>query len=512
MLRPHAREHALVLTGDRLSAQRRVAARIADALQRGDKVIHVHLGDAADAEPGLLRLLPGGVAGHEQLELVSVADERERTGGTPDAALAAQAARIDRARDEGFPGVTCTADDGAWLELVDDVVAFEHGLNELAAQPGTTVLCAYALDALRSFGTDLDTALAGVHYGKVDDEHWSVTMRGTMISLAGELDETNADRVRAVVVGALEESVNTLDLHGVTYLSSEAVRAIEDAADRAFAADLQLRLIRIPAIVRRAFDAAGFTERAGVSMPPLQLITPIAGTREESLRVANVFQTLAQLEEATSEAEATVGLAGTLAQVIARAAHVSVTIGPPASPVALDSNSVFAQQMDGLQMQAGEGPCQSAWDSRTLVLTADLREDPRWPELTRLAGPTDLASVLALPVRAVDDVVGVVNAYSTETDAFAGIDIDMAEMAAFAVGQVFQRIESTRALRDMVTNLRQALSSRSVIDQAKGILMARHGYDEDTAFTRLSEISQRENIKVRDLAVLLTEEVQRREQ
>ena len=72
---------------------------------------------------------------------------------------------------------------------------------------------------------------------------------------------------------------------------------------------------------------------------------------------------------------------------------------------------------------------------------------------------------------------------------------------------MFQRIESTRALRDMVTNLRQALSSRSVIDQAKGILMARHGYDADEAFTALSELSQRENIKVRDLAVLLTEEV-----
>ena len=83
--------------------------------------------------------------------------------------------------------------------------------------------------------------------------------------------------------------------------------------------------------------------------------------------------------------------------------------------------------------------------------------------------------MLALPVTCRDEMVGVINAYSTETDAFAGIDIEIAELAAFAVGQVFQRIEGTRALRDMVTNLRQALSSRSVIDQAKGILMARTG-------------------------------------
>jgi AmiR/NasT family two-component response regulator len=104
-----------------------------------------------------------------------------------------------------------------------------------------------------------------------------------------------------------------------------------------------------------------------------------------------------------------------------------------------------------------------------------------------------------------------VNAYSTTADAFAGIDIELAELAAFAVGQVFQRIETTRALREMVTNLRHALSSRSVIDQAKGILMARHGYDADEAFTALSGLSQRENVKVRDLALLLTEEVRREE-
>ena len=52
-------------------------------------------------------------------------------------------------------------------------------------------------------------------------------------------------------------------------------------------------------------------------------------------------------------------------------------------------------------------------------------------------------------------MVGVINAYSTRTDAFGGVDVEIAELAAFAVGQVFHRIEGTRALRDMVTNLRR---------------------------------------------------------
>ena len=511
MLRPQRPQHALVLHDDRTSAERRVAALVADALHRGDKVIHAHLGAADDLEPGLLRLLPGGTAGHEQLELVSVTEERARSGGDAAAALETYADRLERAVDHGYPAVTCTADDGAWLELVDDVLAFEEGLHELAGRPRTSLVCTYGLDALEARTPGLDSALSGVHFGSLEDVCWSATLRTHMLRIAGQLDATNVDRVRAVLARAADESVNTVDLRGVTYLSSETVRAVEEAADLAADRDRELRLIRIPPIVRRALEHAGLTGRPGLSIPPVEAITPIAGTREESLRVANVFQSLAQLEEATSETEATAGLAGMLAEVIAPAAEVSVTIGPPANPHHVDSNGAFAQQLDGLQMQAAEGPCQSAWDTGQLVLTADVRLDERWPELTRLVEPTELASVLALPVRADDAVVGVINAYSTKADAFGGIDIELAELAAFAVGQVFQRIETTRSLRDMVTNLRQALSSRSVIDQAKGVLMARHGYDADEAFTALSELSQRENIKVRELAVLLTEEVRRRE-
>ena len=159
-------------------------------------------------------------------------------------------------------------------------------------------------------------------------------------------------------------------------------------------------------------------------------------------------------------------------------------------------------------MQAGEGPCQTAWDTREKVLSPDIRKDERWPALAKLVAPTEVASVLALPVHVRDEMVGVINAYSTKRDAFAGVDLQIAELAAFAVGQVFHRIEGNLALRDMVTNLRQALSSRSVIDQAKGILMARHGYDADKAFAALSELSQQENVKVRDLALLLTEQAQ----
>ena len=48
--------------------------------------------------------------------------------------------------------------------------------------------------------------------------------------------------------------------------------------------------------------------------------------------------------------------------------------------------------------------------------------------------------------------------------------------------------------------LQARLASMPVIEQAKGILMAQYGWREDRAFEALRRVSQRENIKVRDLA------------
>ena len=48
--------------------------------------------------------------------------------------------------------------------------------------------------------------------------------------------------------------------------------------------------------------------------------------------------------------------------------------------------------------------------------------------------------------------------------------------------------------------LEQAMASRAVIEQAKGVLIATHAGDEATAFELLTRTSQRENRKLRVVA------------
>ena len=63
----------------------------------------------------------------------------------------------------------------------------------------------------------------------------------------------------------------------------------------------------------------------------------------------------------------------------------------------------------------------------------------------------------------------------------------------------------TAACAELNANLAQAAVSRDVIGMAKGILMERHGIDEDAAFDRLVTMSQRTNVKLREIAENLVE-------
>jgi AmiR/NasT family two-component response regulator len=68
--------------------------------------------------------------------------------------------------------------------------------------------------------------------------------------------------------------------------------------------------------------------------------------------------------------------------------------------------------------------------------------------------------------------------------------------AAVAAGN----LHAYRGARDMADNLRAALESRAVIDQAKGVLVERYKLTPDRAFEMLAQASMHANRKVRDIA------------
>jgi GAF domain-containing protein len=207
--------------------------------------------------------------------------------------------------------------------------------------------------------------------------------------------------------------------------------------------------------------------------------------------------------------------------VLARAVHLvgkavpacdgaSITLGPPADPEIQATDNELAQAADGTQLQAAEGPCLTAYAAGSTVVCDDLGLDPRWQRLAPLLVPLGVRAVLGCALRTDRHVAGVLTVYAGTSHAFSSRDRAVASLLASSVLAVVQETRDRQELTELSEQLREALRSRAVIDQAKGILMSRDRLGPDQAFARLVAASRRGNIKVREVARLVVEDAARR--
>ena len=93
--------------------------------------------------------------------------------------------------------------------------------------------------------------------------------------------------------------------------------------------------------------------------------------------------------------------------------------------------------------------------------------------------------------------------YGTVPDRFGPPAVELAAGLAGRAAVAISNMHSYDGLARTVEQLQEATAHRAVIEQAKGMLMGRHGIDADHAFALLSAMSQRENKKLRVLAAEL---------
>jgi len=174
--------------------------------------------------------------------------------------------------------------------------------------------------------------------------------------------------------------------------------------------------------------------------------------------------------------------------------HAGITLlhgRKPSTPAASDH---VPGMVDAIQYGAGEGPCLDAIRHHEVFRTGDLSREARWPSFSaRAQRETGVASMMGFRLFVAGDTLGSLNLYSKRVDAFD----DQAQVAG-SVFAAHAAIALSSALHD--EQMDQALASRDVIGQAKGILMAREGVTADVAFEMLRRASQRLNVKLLKLA------------
>ena len=164
----------------------------------------------------------------------------------------------------------------------------------------------------------------------------------------------------------------------------------------------------------------------------------------------------------------------------------------------------LAMDLDEMQYQRGYGPCLDAGRAGALFHVPDMAVEDRWPDYAVQALERGVRSSLSVPLPFQGSSIGALNNYATRPHAFTDADVVLGEeVAAFVAIAVGNAEAAARAAED-AANMRQAMVSRAVIEQAKGILMERHKITAEQAFTLLTRASQRSNVKLRDIADELT--------
>lgn len=160
----------------------------------------------------------------------------------------------------------------------------------------------------------------------------------------------------------------------------------------------------------------------------------------------------------------------------------------------------MALDADELQYDRGYGPCLDAGRTGLAMLVPDMREEERWPDYAEAVVANGVLASLSVPLPFQGATIGALNIYSGKPHAFGQESLETAEEVAGYIAVAVANAESFAASTDLAHQMQEAMASRSVIDMAKGILMAQNGCTPDEAFTMLSHASQRSNRKLRDLA------------
>jgi GAF domain-containing protein len=211
------------------------------------------------------------------------------------------------------------------------------------------------------------------------------------------------------------------------------------------------------------------------------------------------------------------GVVGVLERVVHRAAAlvpgaamVSVTLresdGSFRTPVETDP---LATRADEIQYRTGEGPCveATATSSSGFTASSDLARDARYPRFGPRVADLGMTAVCATGMFPGGDPprLGALNYYFRDADAFAAVDRDTMLLLAAHAAVALHSARGLEAEKLRTAQLTEALESRDVIGQAKGILMERRGTGADEAFDILRRASQDLNIKIRDIATTITQ-------
>lgn len=229
---------------------------------------------------------------------------------------------------------------------------------------------------------------------------------------------------------------------------------------------------------------------------------------------AELRSSLAELSQlATAELslpDMLISVAEFAVRAIPGADGAGVTLLQNDRPDTIVASADFVREVDAIQYGINEGPCITAAAEGRTVSSGSLGGDRAWPRFGPRVGRLGVHSVVSLPLLVGDTVLGAMNVYAHEKNAFDARAIELGELFAVPAAVSVQNAAALANARRLASQLQVALDGRAVIDQAMGIVMSRSGCTSQEAFDKLRAVSQSEGRKVSAIAQQIVDEAIRR--
>jgi hypothetical protein len=158
------------------------------------------------------------------------------------------------------------------------------------------------------------------------------------------------------------------------------------------------------------------------------------------------------------------------------------------------------------QKRSLHGPSVEAFRGGTIVALRDIREAPQeWAAFRSAAGATGIVSAASVPLLSADAHIGAVSLYSTRRRYWSRVDFDAARVLGDLVTSYVVTDVKLATQEAIIRQLREALSSRVVIEQAKGVLAAERGVPVGEAFEMLRRSARNQGVTLRTVAAAVVD-------
>jgi GAF domain-containing protein len=222
---------------------------------------------------------------------------------------------------------------------------------------------------------------------------------------------------------------------------------------------------------------------------------PTRGAREP-LDLATAYAELHRLLLEGPEVLALLEKLAALAVAVVPGTHCGITMGRERDVAQVVGSDEVAVRMDELQYLEGRGPCLEAMRTGRLVHVPDVAADERWGGYREHAQALGVRSVLALPLVVDGESLGALNLFGERAGSFDEAATARAEAFTDQAATTLTILLRQSSRISLDTQLREALATRALIDQALGILMYSKKITSREAFEILRHASQTSNRKV----------------